>query len=36
MKKDARVLDGENMRDSIFHMINDEYIEKYVDAEWFQ
>ena len=27
-----RVLDGENMRDSIFHMIND-YIENTVDAE---
>ena len=28
----SRVLDGENMRDSIFHMIND-YIENTVDAE---
>ena len=27
-----RVLDGENMRDSIFHMIND-YVENVVDAE---
>ena len=27
-----RVLDGENMRDSIFHMIND-YIENTIDAE---
>ena len=27
-----RVLDGENMRDSIFHMIND-YLENVVDAE---
>ena len=30
--EERRVLDGENMRDSIFHMIND-YIENTVDAE---
>ena len=31
-KERRQVLDGENMRDSIFHMIND-YIENTVDAE---